>query len=401
MTKQQKNFLLITILLISILQMPGQATAPAINKIYTDVFNDKPLSVIQTAFSITSIAAALGSIPPAILIRRGIISKRAAVATGMFLFGTAALLISLMHTHFWQLVIVAAIVGIGAASFISPMISVMVDNFQGEEGKRAAGLQSTFNGIGGITLSILGGYLVNFRWFGGYLLLLAGFPVGVLVLLSFPKGKLPRVRHNENAPIKRTKLPSDVYYYTLFALLAMFLFIVGSNNISVHLSRSGIKNYTAAAGYATAFQMAGTAIAGALFKKLTSKLDDMMMPLAFIMVFIGDTIINLFDHSLPMMYLGIMLAGSTIGIMTPQCIHSVSKLVDETNSATATAFLNAVAPGVGAFLSPIVMTNVTLALGGDSTNFRFQFAAFVGLGLAIILVFLTKFREKRRSARAA
>ena len=54
MTKNQKTFLLITILLVSLVQMPGQATTPAINKIYTEVFTDKPLSVIQTTFSIPS-----------------------------------------------------------------------------------------------------------------------------------------------------------------------------------------------------------------------------------------------------------------------------------------------------------------------------------------------------------
>ena len=82
--------------------------------------------------------------------------------------------------------------------------------------------------------------------------------------------------------------------------------------------------------------------------------------------------------------------------MMPQCVHSVSKLVDETNSAIATAFLSAVAPGVGAFLSPIVMTNLTLALGGDSTTYRYQFAAFVGLGFAVLIFLLTKYRAVRR-----
>ena len=110
MTKNQKTFLLITILLVSLVQMPGQATTPAINKIYTEVFTDKPLSVIQTTFSIPSLCAALGAFIPATLISRGIVSKRGIVATGMFMFGLAAILISLFHTQYWQFVLVAVIV---------------------------------------------------------------------------------------------------------------------------------------------------------------------------------------------------------------------------------------------------------------------------------------------------
>ena len=266
MTKAQKNFLLITILLVSLIQMPGQATSPAINKIHTEVFPNLPLSVIQTTFSITSLCAALGAFIPASLIRRGIVSKRGIVATGMFMFGLAALLIAVLHAHYWQLVMVAAIVGFAAAMFISPMISVMVDNFHGAEGRRAAGLQSAANGVGGIALSILGGYLVNFRWYGGYLLLLAGIPIGILVLLSFPKGKLPRIRRSdeEGTRAPRKRLHTDVYYYTFFAMMAMFMFLVGVGNVSVHLSRSGVENYTAYAGYCTALMMGGTAVAGAL-----------------------------------------------------------------------------------------------------------------------------------------
>ena len=398
MTKAQKNFLLITILLVSLIQMPGQATSPAINKIHTEVFPNLPLSVIQTTFSITSLCAALGAFIPASLIRRGIVSKRGIVATGMFMFGLAALLIAVLHAHYWQLVMVAAIVGFAAAMFISPMISVMVDNFHGAEGRRAAGLQSAANGVGGIALSILGGYLVNFRWYGGYLLLLAGIPIGILVLLSFPKGKLPRIRRSdeEGTRAPRKRLHTDVYYYTFFAMMAMFMFLVGVGNVSVHLSRSGVENYTAYAGYCTALMMGGTAVAGALYKRISYRLGDYMMALSFVLSFIGYTIISRFDTSIPAILIGSLIAGACLGTMMPQCIHSVSKVVDDTNSATATAFLNAVAPGLGAFLSPVIMTNLTTALAGDSTKYRYQFAAFVALGFAILVFFLTKYRASRR-----
>ena len=376
MTKAQKNFLLITILLVSLIQMPGQATSPAINKIHTEVFPNLPLSVIQTTFSITSLCAALGAFIPASLIRRGIVSKRGIVATGMFMFGLAALLITVLHAHYWQLVMVAAIVGFAAAMFISPMISVMVDNFHGAEGLRAAGLQSAANGVGGIAL----------------------IPIGILVLLSFPKGKLPRIRRSdeEGTRAPRKRLHTDVYYYTFFAMMAMFMFLVGVGNVSVHLSRSGVENYTAYAGYCTALMMGGTAVAGALYKRISYRLGDYMMVLSFVLSFIGYTIISRFDTSIPAILIGSLIAGACLGTMMPQCIHSVSKVVDDTNSATATAFLNAVAPGLGAFLSPVIMTNLTTALAGDSTKYRYQFAAFVALGFAILVFFLTKYRAARR-----
>ena len=143
----------------------------------------------------------------------------------------------------------------------------------------------------------------------------------------------------------------------------------------------------------------GSFCAALLFKKLSPRFGDMLIAMAFCLMFIGFTILNICDFSLVLMYLGIFILGSSLSFVTPQCTYSVSKRVDESTSTLATALLNALAPGVGSILSPYVVTNLTIAIGGDSTNFRYQFTAFFALVIALIVALLNKYRAKKLAGR--
>jgi len=95
-------------------------------------------------------------------------------------------------------------------------------------------------------------------------------------------------------------------------------------------------------------------------------------------------------------YIGVFITGTSLSLIIPQCLFSVSNIVDPSNSSTATSIVACLAPGTGGFLSPVIFTNLTNLLGGESTNFRFQFVGFVSLVVGIVFVLDTLRREKRR-----
>lgn len=383
-----------SILMIALFQMPSVGITPAINKMYTEIFTDKPLATVQTVVSITGIMGPIVSLSWAFLIRRDFATKRFSVLFGVTSLSLAGLLAICIHNRLWHIAILSVLLGFGAASYVPNTTSILVDNFEGEIRRKITGRQTIFASLGGIFFCIIGGYIVNFRWFGGYLLFLLMIPVAIYSFFVIPKYRSGS--RTEQKP-QKSKLNPDVFYYVVCQFFLYFLYLVFANNISVHFAQSGTANYSVAAGYATAVAMLGSFTASNLFKKLSPIFGDMLISMAYFAIFIGYSILNLFDHSLPMIFVGVFITGLAMGTVPPQSILSTSKRVDESTSALAMALITAFASGIGSFFSPIVFTNLTTAIGGESTSFRYQFVAFVALTLSVIVFFLTKYRAKKQA----
>ena len=84
-----------------------------------------------------------------------------------------------------------------------------------------------------------------------------------------------------------------------------------------------------------------------------------------------------------------------MSMMLPQCLYSVSKVVDDSSSAIATAITSCICPGLGGFFSAMVFTNITTALFGESTVARYRFVSFVALACAAIIFVIMTVRRKR------
>jgi len=392
MDSKQKRSLALTLILIALIQMPTSATLPAVNKIFSDVFTDHSLSSIQTSMLLTGITSPIFSLLTAFLIRRGLLSKRAVIGTGLLLLGTVGILSLLLNRHFWCLALFSSMMGCATGCYASTSTSVLVDSFEGDECRRLAGAQAIFMGLGSAALSVSCGFLVNRVWYGGYLILMVAIPIGLLALFTVPGGRLKTGSGGERAP--RGKFNFDVLYYALAVFLLLFIFTVGTGNISVHFANAGVRNFSTAAGFAVAVQMLGSAAFGLCFRPLSARFGDMLIPGAFLLCAIGLTVLNLCDFSLPLMYIGIAVIGMSMSILSPQCVMSVSKRVDPSSSALGAALLHSVAPGLGSFISPVIITNLTFALAGNSTNFRYQFTAFIALAFAAIFFFCNLRRAK-------
>ena len=383
-----------SILLIALFQMPSVAITPAINKMYTDVFSDKPLALVQTVVSITGLMGPIVSLMWAFLIRRDIATKRFSVLFGVTSLSLAGLFAIIIHNRLWHIGVLSVLLGFGAASYVPNTTSILVDNFSGEVKRKITGRQTIFASLGGIIFCIVGGYIVNFRWFGGYLLFMLMIPVAIYSFFVIPKY---RSGSRTAEKTKKSKLNPEIFYYVVCQFFFYFLYLVFANNIAVHFAQSGQANAAVAAGYATAVAMLGAFTASNLFKKLSPIFGDMLISMAFFAIFIGYTILNLFDHSLLMIFVGVFVTGLAMGTIPPQSILSTSKRVDESTSSLAMALITAFASGIGSFFSPIIITNLTMALGGESTSFRYQFVAFVALALSVIVFFLTKYRAKKQA----
>lgn len=391
-THKKKKLLIIAILCIALVQMPHLALMPAIERM-AGIFPGHSLSEIQTAVSLSNLVSMFAALLSAFLIAKGVISKKAAVLTGLSLsvfIGFAALF---LHTAFWHVIAFSVMLGLAIGFFIPTTMSIMFDAFNDEERQKVAGYQTSFINIGGILMSAVGGFLASLIWYGGYMAFLLMVPVVILAAVALPGGGPKRVGDRIEKQ-KKSKLPTNVFYYAVFIFLFMMIYNVCNSNLSTHLANNGLGN-TATAGLASAALMAGGVASGLIFSRLSSKFGDYLIFFAFLAVFVGFTVLNIGRVSLTAAFIGVFIVGSSMSLIIPQCMFSVSKCVDPTSSSAATTLVCCLAPGAGGFLSPVVFTNLTTALAGPSTNFRFQFVGVLALVVGIVAALVTLRSEKR------
>lgn len=394
---KEKKLLMWSVLLIAMVQMPNLALSPSINVIYDTVFMRKwELGTIQTVMQLPNLISPFITITTAYIIGKGWISKKAVIVTGLFLVALTGLLSLFFNTQFWHLVLLSICLGIGLSGYLSTATSLIVDYFNEGERQAISGYQTSFINGGGVIMSLCGGLLSTvIIGFGGYLMLLCALPVGLLALKAIPSGK--KAADGEAKEKEKVKIHGDVFLYGGMIFVFMLVYNVLGSNLSVHIKDIGGSDI---AGILTAVQMLGGALVGIVFGKLSKKLGDFTTCFAFIAIFIGMMILSLFPGNLVMTFVAVIIAGTAMSLMLPQCLFSVSKVVNSSSSALATSITSCIAPSGGGFFSAMVFTNLTQALYGDSTVLRYRFVSFVALACAVILFVIFSYRKKKATAAA-
>ena len=395
MIKQQTNKALMwTILLISFFQMPQFAILPGTNLIAEKVFPEMGLPVIQAIMALPGIVAVFAGAGVAMMVRYGLASKKNMTLLGISLISLSGVVALLLNTQFWQFCLMNILIGAGMGIFVSSSQSIMFDNFDEKTRQFISGVQFSCINCGGLVMSLLCGLLTTIVWYGGHLQMIITIPVAIIALIVIPKDS--KIGSPKEGSITRSKIPPRAYYYSFLIVIFMIIYNVATVNISTHLAQENIGG-SSTAGVATALLMGGGVVAGLFFPKLSPKLRDQLFALTFLLLTAGFTLMALFPGSLTVTLIAMFLCGSTMSLLVPRCIFKVSNLSDPTNSATATMLVCCVAPGGGHFLSPIIMTNLTIAIGGDTTRFRFMFTAAVSLALAGALLIYHSISDKKPS----
>ncbi|MCF0121480.1 MAG: MFS transporter [Oscillospiraceae bacterium] len=388
---KNKKLLTLTVMAIALIQMPTLALNPAIQQIQANVFPAYTLAQVQTAMSLSSFVSPCMAIVSAIIVNNRLVTKRNVLATGLFTLAFTGILALLLHTEFWHLIVLSVVLGCASGLFLSNAFGLIFDYFEANEREAVAGYQTSCVNIGGILMGIVGGVLAKAMWYGGYLVLLLGLPVGILVLISVPNRKVPEKKKTGEKRGVFAGITPRVFYYSITVMFFMMVYTVCGSNLSTHIKDFGD---SVAAGFATSCGMVGGVVSGIVFGKVSQKFKDWTQVIATMCIVIGLTILS-FAKTMPLVYVGVFINGLALSLMMPRCIFCVSTLVDESTSATATTMVSSVCPSLGGFLSPVVFTNLTVALGGNSTVFRYRFVACVVLAFAIFLAIMAVIQTKK------
>ena len=396
MTKQKKS-LMWTILAIGIIQMPSLALISSIATIHETVFPMYSLGTIQTVMQLTNFVSPVLTIIMSFLISRHVVTKRFCVIVGLFLLGGVALFATTLNTQFWMLCTMCALLGIAHGLFVPVSASILFDNFNEDERRVLVGYQTSAINGGGILMSVLGGFLATQVWYGGWYALYLGLPVAVMAILFIPKVKKGdnRAADGKELTAEDRKFNVDMLFYVALIMVFSILYGVMGGNISSLISSQGVGT-SATSGIITGISMAGGVTTGVLFGKISSKLDDQINATAYLLIAIGFTIIAFGSTSIVAIAIGAFIAGGSMSMIMPQCNFGISNRVTVATSAVGSMLGFSIAPGLGSFLSPVIMTNVTSAIFGPTAiKQRYFFTAGVALVLAIVVSLLVAYRKKR------
>jgi MFS family permease len=257
------------------------------------------------------------------------------------------------------------------------------------------GLQTSFNNLGAIVLSLLGGFLGAGTWHTGYLAyVIVVVPIFLIVTFCLP-GRPPKQQEDKAVPA--TKINGTVIYYTALCVIFIMVYNVYATNVAMFTLETGLGN-AATAGIANSVALVGGIFGGLVFGKITSRLGKMTMAAGMLLCCIGF-LLTYVSSSLTLALVAAFIAGTSISLFMPQVMTSaMQELADEYK--TMGLSIIATFGSLGAFLSPIVFTNSATSLGDTSVKFRFLFAGIVSLVLAVLLALVFRLRAKKQTAGA-
>ncbi|MCD7919308.1 MAG: MFS transporter [Clostridiales bacterium] len=395
MTKSlNKQMLKITILVLTFSQMATNGLSPAMSDLAA-AFPDVATSAIQMLMTLPGIFVVFLSLISASL--TSIFPKKYLIGTGSLCICATAVLGTTLYQSLPLLFAWSALMGIGMGLISALTVSLISDYFEGQEKETLMGLQTSAANLGGMIMTAVGGVLTAIAWNLDYLVYLIALP-GLLLLILFVPKETPMLQNTqEETETERTGGAAlfknkSVWIYVGISVLMLFLFNAGPTNLSMYVTEFGIGNSVVAGWAATVFLLGGT-VMGILFGKFSQRLGVFTIPLGFLFMAVGF-LVMVAGANIVFLYVGCLLAGMSISLVSPQCILQASSFCKSSQELAMAAAAIMAASNIGTFLTPQITNFAQAVTGSESTLYRFILA--LGLALVMAVATLVLFVVQRR-----
>ncbi|MCD8150835.1 MAG: MFS transporter, partial [Clostridiales bacterium] len=347
-------------------------------------FPDVATSTIQMLMTLPGIFVVILSLISAWL--TSVFPKKYLIGTGSLCICATAVLGTCFHQSLAVLFAWSALMGIGMGLISALTVSLISDYYEGQEKENLMGLQTSAANVGGMIMTAVGGVLTAIAWNFDYLVYLIAVP-GLLFLILFVPKETPVLQKQQNEAAETTGGNSagsllkngKVWIYVVISVMLLFLFNAGPTNLSMYVTEFGIGNSVVAGWAATVFLLGGT-LMGIAFGIFSKRLGVFTIPLGFLFMVAGF-LIMIARANVACLYIGCLLAGMSISLVSPQCILQASSFCKSSQELAMAAAVIMAASNIGTFLTP-QLTNVARAItGSESTMYRFILA----LALALVM----------------
>ena len=359
--------------------LPGLAVSPISEKLLT-VFPTATDLEIQMLTTLPSLL-----IIPFILLA-GFISERIGdiklLYLGLWLYLISGALY-FFCTSMTQLIVVSALLGVGAGIIIPLSTSLVSKFFSGEQRTRQYGYVSALTNITLVVATAVTGYLADIQWrlpFVVYLL-----PLVSIILVPAIKGSEKSISYKQNNSVAGATAGKVNYRvlvkYMLYYLLITYLVMVVSIDMPFLLGKYGYDS--AVSGVVTSIFFIAMMLPGLFINRIISVLRGGILMFSLLLIALG-LIDVFFNSSLLFIILGCVAAGVGYGIAQPYIYDVTASLASPQKTTYALALLMTM-NYVAILISPFLVDWLQSVFDVKGERFPFALNAVVG---AVALLFL-------------
>lgn len=363
-------------------------SAPAINAnipAMASAFDTIPLAMIEMLTTVPSLFLMILVLISSFIAKK--IGYKQTASLGLLIVAVSGIL-PVFVSNFYLILISRAMLGFGIGLFNSLTVALVNSFYQGKDRAKMYGLQSAFEGAGGIFITFIAGQLLKIGWQAPFLAYAIAIPVCIVFIKFIPKVATANdISVDKNVIVKENGFKKDnIMLISFIALLfvAASLYMTMGIKVSTLITTAGYGNASDASLVIILLSL-GAITAGTLFSKII-KIFKQLTPIIGLLILALAMFLIGISNSMIITFAGGFLTGFGFKIFMPYLIDRINNSQIK-NTPLATSLL-LVGFNLGAFISPyssIFMQNIVLS---DSLNSLFMVLSGGFICLAVIMLVL-------------
>lgn len=363
-------------------------SAPAINAnipAMASAFDTIPLAMIEMLTTVPSLFLMISVLISSFIAKK--IGYKQTASLGLLIVAVSGIL-PVFVSNFYLILISRAMLGFGIGLFNSLTVALVNSFYQGKDRAKMYGLQSAFEGAGGIFITFIAGQLLKIGWQAPFLAYAIAIPVCIVFIKFIPKVATANdISVDKNVIVKENGFKKDnIMLISFIALLfvAASLYMTMGIKVSTLITTAGYGNASDASLVIILLSL-GAITAGTLFSKII-KIFKQLTPIIGLLILALAMFLIGISNSMIITFAGGFLTGFGFKIFMPYLINRINNSQIK-NTPLATSLL-LVGFNLGAFISPyssIFMQNIALS---DSLNSLFMVLSGGFICLAVIMLVL-------------
>ncbi|MCD7770044.1 MAG: hypothetical protein LUH36_08040, partial [Oscillospiraceae bacterium] len=185
---------------------------------------------------------------------------------------------------------------------------------------------------------------------------------------------------------------SYVWIAALHTLIFAIIYFIFSTNISLYMTERSYTS-TTLTGAITAVFMLGTCVSSLLLGKVMRILKRYTPVLAFGLLAISYLVLFSAEN-LVIIFIAAFVGGSTLGFIFPYFVITAGARVDPALSVISSSLIVSIAPNLGSFLSPVLITPLTNLFASGRIAPRFLLGAILAMAITVILIVINIYSKK-------
>jgi len=286
---------------------------------------------------------------------------------------------SLLSRSLTELIVLGAIMGIGAGIIIPLSTGLIVDYFTGEYRVKQLGISSAVNNLTLVLATSLTGYLAGIKWYYAFAVYL--LPAVTLILIPALSHAVPTIEpaKDDNTPVSLKH--SSIFRLMLFYFVITYCSLVVTFNTS-YLTTAGSMSSSKAGVVISLFFLA-IMLPGFVLNRVKRLLGKMTYFWSLVVMGAGLIIMSLHHPRLYTLIVGAIFTGLGYGVMQPLIYDRAASLSPQRLATLALSLVMAV-NYCAILVAPFIIDGVDAIFHTSQHSFAFLCNGVISLLLALL-----------------